>query len=212
MCRDDPNGTPCPCVYYHVISGMDARHVRKYVNTLLIFICVILQTASSQPYPGRQIAGVRDRDRQVSTYTNARGFRRMIPYQRLLNSWNTRSYLLSRADVRQSQGRISERQFIQSLLPRIRTNQVSRPTSERLRTNSFRMYNRPELIAQDSGVRPSSDEMTKVSVVTGPLSKVLQHPRPRTTKGRHRLRYRVVPEAKSFPGILKDTSLDVTNL
>jgi hypothetical protein len=53
---------------------------------------------------------------------------------------------------------------------------------------------------------------TKISVVNGPLSQVVQHPKPRNMKEQHRMGYRVVAKAKSFPGILKDTSLDVTTV
>jgi hypothetical protein len=62
--------------------------------------------------------------------------------------------------------------------------------------------------------RPLGQPESKISVLSGPLSHVIPHPKPRmhsNLKAKNAARVRPVATAKSFPGILKDTSLDVTN-
>lgn len=79
-----------------------------------------------------------------------------------------------------------------------------------IRFNQPPMYRDPAPVVITRPVTPKK----KTSVISGPLKDVVPHPKPHnnTNKEKKRARMRAVASAKSFPGVLQNTALEINLL
>lgn len=178
---------------------MDCLPFGKHVFFVLIVLCV-LQCIRCLPFSGQ--------------YPVPRGFmtgfpgtfRPYIPYRQTHRFWNRGPIYYTRPEQRYVQN-------FQTFRPRVPVNPIRRPAAFQPRFRSFRRYNEPTDKPTSHSymiTRPPMQPLKKISVISGPLTRVVPHPKARKMSAKKRARIRAVAKAKSFPGILKNTSLDVT--
>lgn len=185
---------------YCIFSGMDCLPFGKHVFFVLIVPCV-LQCVTCLPFSGQ--------------YPVARAFMPRfpeilppyIPYRpQMRRSWNRGPFYFTRPEQRYVQNNHN----FQSHVP---VNPIRRPATFPPRFRSFRNYNDHSNKPTSNSyliTRPPMEPLKKISVISGPLTRVIPHPKTRKMSAKKRARIRAVAKAKSFPGILKNTSLDVT--
>lgn len=194
------------------IRGMDCLPLGKH----MIFVLIVLSSlhlVKCAPY--RQFPLSNGFIPVVPRFTSAPVYRQYLPFQRQsFNSWNGAPFYFTRAPGTHFKNQVVGNQLQNNFRSRVQNEQANSGSAFQPRWPSFRTYNSP---SQNPNfvpmiTRPPNKPPTKISVITGPLNEVIPHPKRRNMKAKKRLRYRLVAKAKSFPGILKDTSMDVTKV
>lgn len=190
---------------------MDCLPLEKHVMFVLIILCA-LHLAECLPY--RQFTASGGFLPVRSGFTSAPVYQQFLPFRRQqFNSWNNGPFYFTRPPVNHINNLGMGSRFQNNFRSHAQ-NVHAQPSAVQSRWRSFRTYNsqseKPQFVPLIT--RPPNKPPTKISVVNGPLSKVVPHPKPRNMKAKKRLRYRLVAKAKSFPGILKNTSMDVTKV